>query len=653
MLGSLLILSACAKKSLENPMGNMMLRIEVDGITTPTDLSTVRLSPITKGALPSTASSSVSNAESGYTAVFTSSQDVIDSEPTNSELSASITNHMNTINRATAPMQRGYTYRILLYNKATGVLWRTIQAASGTPVSLEVNTGATYLWYAYSYNNTDELPAPQNSSDPAVETSISKDFLYASGEIIIPPNSETDYSLPIVFDHKVTQVRIKVDATVLARFAEIQNLNVSFDNADYMKKGVFNIKGNQMNQIEVVPTETIFNEASSTNIWEASYYTVDPSVLSTYRIRINDLPVLFEGVSATMANRNLATYYGAANRPVFTSNFTSPAVGQRLSSTINLNYQVAPLRILHISNATSFGYALQQGPAWDFLNAKQNFGDLPESIVKMGSWAPGQGSWAGGNQTDNKSENWIQFLASTAGDNAIVNRLVATNTTNRPDIVILGFNVTTIRPAVATALNNYLNDKGVVVMMLQDANNANTIAFLNDLFGVSNISFNASGSGGAMYPIVGTNADDNILNGPFGDVRGRHWGEDAGTTLGMVNVPTSQATIYSYGNAINRPAIATERTTIFKHNTKSFFYIGDGGFVSYNGGTSSIICPFNYDPVAKRPLPKPYGNTQSGYTSNSLSAYNSTIMANIMAWAAKKADLEGIRQWKYAAPPTP
>ncbi|WP_166335891.1 hypothetical protein [Sphingobacterium chungjuense] len=651
ILGTLGLVS-CNDKILEDKPGNMMLRVDVQGVSEALDIES---NSAPRSATVRNTSSTVPSNTNGFHVDFSISQDAI---VPNSEFTSSANSQndykqrASTINRATQPMQTGYTYRILLYNKNTGQLWKTEQGTSGTALSIEGQTGESYLWYAYSYNNDDMLPEPANIANPSVETSIVKDFLYATGEINIPANSEIDYNLPITFDHKVTQIRVKIDATVLARFARIDNLNASFDNNSYIKKGLFSIRDNQTTNIEVVPTETIFNASSSNDTWEANYYTIDPSAVSSYKIIINDLPVKFDGVSEDISERNLATYFGSANKPTFTSNFAAPVVGQRLSTTLRLNYQVAPLRILHISNNTSYGYALQQGPSWDFLNSKVNFGDLPESIVKMGVWAPGQGSWSGGNQTDNKSQNWIQFAATTAFDNQLASRLAATNTTNRPDIVILGYNMTSVRPVVAQALNSYLNDKGVVIMLLQDAANAYTQSFFNTMFGVSNIGTNSSGSSGAMYPIEGVDPDDEILNGPFGDVRGRHWGEDAGTTLGITNLPLSAVTVYSYGNAINRSSVAT-RVTMFKHNTKSFFYIGDGGFVSYNGGNSNTICPFNYDPVAKKPLPKSYGNAGSGYSAGSLGAYNSIVMANVMAWAVEKAELEGVRTWKYAGPPTP
>lgn len=116
-------------------------------------------------------------------------------------------------------------------------------------------------------------------------------------------------------------------------------------------------------------------------------------------------------------------------------------------------------------------------------------------------------------------------------------------------------------------------------MLLQDSVGTENRSFFNGLFGVSNITLDSNGSAGAIYPLVGTDPNDKILNGQIGDARGQYWGEDAGTTLGIVNVPLSQVTVYSYGQAINRTG-SNSGITMFKHNTKNFFYIGDGGFVS-------------------------------------------------------------------------
>ena len=140
-------------------------------------------------------------------------------------------------------------------------------------------------------------------------------------------------------------------------------------------------------------------------------------------MNIDDLQVHFTDAAAAVADRNLATYNGAANKPSFTYNFTSPASGQRLLGVANLWYMLTSKRILHISNNTSYGYALEQGRSWAFLNAKEISGTcLPAWFSKChhGRLA---GAWIGGNTTDDKTENWVNYSASTAGDNNIINKI--------------------------------------------------------------------------------------------------------------------------------------------------------------------------------------------------------------------------------------
>lgn len=658
-IGCSLIGINCADKNSDQlaiDEGGKLL-ITVDGIMG-SDLS-----PITNKASTKTTSNLAGatvdmKATSGFTVNATAEQMSMNVDLGNQTAIANSTSNSNKASNnraATQPMVTGYTYRILFYNKNTGKLWKTIQGTSGTAIPIDVVKGDTYLWYAYSYNNSEVIPEPANLVTPSISTAIDKDLLYAKGEISIgktPVNQQVNVTMPITFNHKVAQVQVKVDASILADYATIQTFKASFAQNNYLKKGVLDIKGNVINQIEVVPTSTIFTTVSPTNIWQTSYYTVDPAILTSYKVTIDDLQVRFKDANATVAVRNLATYFGAANKPAFTFNFTSPLVGQRLLGVANLWYTLESKRILHISNNTTYGYSLEQGPSWKFLNALENFGNLPGSLVKMAPWATGQGVWAGGNTTDDKTENWIQYSAGTAGDNAILNKLNPTDASKKPDIVILGYDVLYIRPNVATALLNYINSKGIVILLMQDNTGTDNINFFNSLFGVSNIGLILTGSGGSMYPLEGTDPNDIILNGRIGDARGQYWGEDAGTTLGLTNVPLDQVTVYSHGQAINRATTAS-RVTMFKHKTKNFFFIGDGGFVSYNGSTSTTICPFNYDVTTKKPLPRPYGDAGQGYVANSKSAYNSVVMGNIMLWAARTSEFDGFKTWKYSGPPTP
>lgn len=546
---------------------------------------------------------------------------------------------------STSPMSSGYTYRVLLYNTKTNKLFKSILAKSGETFEIEVNKGDKYKWYAYSYNDNETIPEPLDMENPSIEMSINKDFLYDDGEIDVlgPSNGQLNtYPINIVFDHKVAQVKVKVDASSLAQVANIEQFKVSFLRDDYLKKGVFSIKGNSISNLEVVPTSLVFNTIETSNIWEKSYYTADPSSLSAYQINIEDLTVNFFLANAN-SRINLATH-DPANPPKFIFGFTAPAEGQQLTGIAYLNYVLQSRRIFHVSNGTSYAYAFEEGPSWQMINNLKNFGNLPESLVKMLPYAAGQGVWKGGRAIDNKLSNWVNANGSSSA--RIVSELSNVNT--RPDILITAYNQLTYTPAVINAIDNFVNAGGVYIM-LNEFNNSDISDMLNRLFNTTGMSARAGTNAGAMYPLLQTEDNDRVLNGPFGDARGKLWGEDASVTHGVTGLPANSALIYSYGQAINRSPNAANAAmvTMFKHKTKNFFYLGDGGLISYNGGTSSTICPFDYNPATGKPIPKLYGNSGNGYSSRSQYAYNGIIAGNVMLWAGAIAEFNGIRPWKY------
>jgi hypothetical protein len=128
--------------------------------------------------------------------------------------------------------------------------------------------------------------------------------------------------------------------------------------------------------------------------------------------------------------------------------------------------------------------------------------------------------------------------------------------------------------------------------------------------------------------------NDLILNGPFGDVRGLQWGEDAsqtGIVEGIINSPN--IAIYSTSDDISGNRTYPGGLTAFRHTAFKLFYCGDGGFMSSPSSTSdmtsSTITPFMLD-NEKRPVYK------SGYgrsSSNRFEVYNSQIYANMIVWA--------------------
>jgi hypothetical protein len=275
-------------------------------------------------------------------------------------------------------------------------------------------------------------------------------------------------------------------------------------------------------------------------------------------------------------------------------------------------------KILHIGAETAYGYSAYTGPSRSLMDSPTNFGTTTSSVVKSAGYSH-----------------------TSLGSNPS-NATLLTSLNAKPDIVIIGYPYTPDATA-AGYLANYLNNKGVVIAFEDDTPSSQNV--MRAIFSDPTISSSYGGGAGSVYALVNTN--DPILNGPFGDVRGKNWGEDASTTVNMSGL-TSGFIPYSYAQPINS---TTSRTGIsgLRHASLNFIWFGDGGFLSNenaNGNqfNSNTIEPFaapssgGYFPVQKTA----YGYAGNGYSAGSMQVQNSILFANMLAWAIKQAETNGI-----------
>lgn len=242
------------------------------------------------------------------------------------------------------------------------------------------------------------------------------------------------------------------------------------------------------------------------------------------------------------------------------------------------------------------------------------------------------------------------------------------------DILCMGYNdLVETNEANTKIIVDYMKMGGVVVMFSERNDIAVNIGKL--LFPDSTSLIKQTHFGGTLrIPFVGNSAykgsqtdekwneylqqlqSDPILNGPFGDIRDKQWGEDASwaTAIGPASLfeEDPNVTIYSYGQSLSEAQSGGAKTMVgaFKYETDkdaaepiSLVYFGDGGFVSSSltGSpyVSPTICPFWWNTTTYFPVHKPnYGLTNAG------DAYNSQAFCNIMAWAIQRAaDLQAKR----------
>ena len=338
---------------------------------------------------------------------------------------------------------------------------------------------------------------------------------------------------------------------------------------------------------------------------------------------------------------------GTLQTPVGERIFSLPIVSDSptgSSCDATIQFIIPNLNILVLSNINDFdGYAIsrKQGGAGKLFNSPNNFGSDVNSIVKVeGFTYISTTNYNFAYSTTSDGYKWV----TGKGNNGKI-----------ADIVYIAFPAFFEAPT-ARLLVDYLDKGGVIVAFLENV----SIQYLAGYLFNSSISYNeVRNQLGSIYPfpahpsnilnqnelqnVLSKLESDPILNGPFGDIRDKQWGEDAPYTVNLRNVPNSpNLTIYSYSKDISPipPTGSMENVTAFKYETmnRNMVWFGDGGFMSSEDGiptVSNTMHPLYWDTRTFFPVPKPvYGSVAN----NRMPVYNSIAFCNIMAWAVEKSE---------------
>ncbi|MDR0371668.1 MAG: hypothetical protein LBH80_07460 [Prevotellaceae bacterium] len=305
----------------------------------------------------------------------------------------------------------------------------------------------------------------------------------------------------------------------------------------------------------------------------------------------------------------------------------------KTTCSVDVMVVYAKTKILGIGNTSTYGYNIadQNGNvnmsqyfeygACKVLKASLNFGKDTTSLVKVDSLL------------------FVDVDIPNAGDlqNLIDN--------HEPDIIVMAYNYRPTDVTTFDALDDYLQKNGVVIAAIEDTNTAELL-FRRTLKNnaITCVSYKPFGT---IYTFRKADksrsvnlVNDELLNGPFGDVREKYWGEDASLTAAMTNVPDEDVIVYSDGRFNNMQPAPDEEDmiTICRFKDRNLVWIGDGGFWAAGLNDveikASANCPFYYDDDFK-PVPKLFGNTFS------TDIHNSIFFANMMSWAIKTAQLKG------------
>ncbi|MDR1563091.1 MAG: hypothetical protein LBS54_08460 [Dysgonamonadaceae bacterium] len=363
--------------------------------------------------------------------------------------------------------------------------------------------------------------------------------------------------------------------------------------------------------------------------------------------------------------------------------FTITCNSDKSTASCNANlYMLIPRkRLMTLGNITQPLYAYNAGivdtksPKSNLntmLTDKDNFGYNQWSIVKFQGFNNMGTAWdanfvpsASINDWKDDDRDIIAFSTETwhnISASKLENILMGYDGNARIDIFMIGYDTEFFRDANSEdiarckKLVDFVKSGGILMICSeQQISNAN---FMNMLFEYPAIKIESSGGGGAgsrytfgfdisnmdseMKPYF-CRDDDPILRGPFGDIVGRHWGEDASQTKFILNLPLDDIVIYSGARFLKDMGLNPKGVTVFRHRELPFVFIGDGGFNSSENRThwdvTDSACPFVLKTkVINGRIYNNYPDYRLNFFASGNRVYNALFTANAFAWCIYRAE---------------
>jgi len=207
-----------------------------------------------------------------------------------------------------------------------------------------------------------------------------------------------------------------------------------------------------------------------------------------------------------------------------------------------------------------------------------------------------------------------------------------------PDIILYFCHDARPNDALSRKLNDYVNAKGCLIYSPQDEKAEDVNIMMNGIFGMSNPASRQPGGYDDDVYLINTIEDDAVIHGPFGDLTGKYWGEDNGTTgtVRLTQLPPNSVQVCT-AQSQQKPTVPLEYSVVWYNENKNFFYFGDSTGAAENNNTQDAY-PSSYSSQGL-PQEKTYG-PGGGFQKQTV--VNSALELNAVAWAIKKAAINGI-----------
>jgi len=263
---------------------------------------------------------------------------------------------------------------------------------------------------------------------------------------------------------------------------------------------------------------------------------------------------------------------------------------------------------------------------------------------------------------DASAKQPVKGLTMINGNNSNTGLRTALSSATPPDIVWLFYNIN-LDASTITALVDYVQAGGVLVF---SSDNTTTLNFFSSLYGTT-IGGNYLNTNFGNYTLLNSSfAGDPIVGGAFATfgapssgAQYNYWAENTnggyGGTWYLTGLPASEII---YANNVNNSTDAGSgrhttaiagAATMFRSTQFNIVYMGNGGWTSAATATSGNAVlgnPLRYNGTTVNntvPAQQMYGRTAA----TCVMTNNAALSCNIMAWAIRQAQWNGINSKNY------
>ncbi|GHT60098.1 hypothetical protein AGMMS50239_08290 [Bacteroidia bacterium] len=402
-----------------------------------------------------------------------------------------------------------------------------------------------------------------------------------------------------------------------------------------------------------------------TNYIELSL-SVDPSAFGAqFEIETDQVGgIKFKGSGTLSANPQTVkiygegTPYGDNDKQLYIRSNSETNTGTCMATIFMI---IPPKRLMTIGQANiegraGYGYNFgRPGTASnDMITQKSNFGPHTYSIVRYHGFTNNGNNLVTppadpGNDIVSLTTAYSQSMTAAQFGRYLFGR----GDQPKIDIVIIGYMTNMFATGTeylqkADTLVKFMQEGGIVMMYCEEPQSNQNL--LNRIFGVNNITMTAGLGAGTRYTLgysgndeqmkmYYARNDDPILDGPFGNIAGSVWGEDASTTYYARNLPMEQVVLYSTYTAAGTAAPSDKTAaTLFRHTTLPFIWSGDGGF-NASGSASLTEEPFVVGTrTINGRLYENFPTYKQNYGVANTFVQNAVFTANALAWCIKTSE---------------